>query len=141
MRALSIAILSIAGVVSAADLSDDLWFVADFDRPAAINGEIFEQSVPDDALVEGRYGKACFFRRQAKNVLLPTADFLTATNSFEGIGRSKLVADVKAGTLSFAGGEMRFLPQPTGQPNSWSTKVVSIPCSLRVLARRLNVPP
>ena len=136
MRALSIAILSIAGVVSAADLSDDLWFVADFDRPATINGEMLEQSVPDDALVEGRYGKACFFRRQAKNVLLPTADFLTATNSFEGIGRSKLVADVKAGTLSFAGGEMRFLPQPTGQPNSWSTKVVSTTFAMEVKGKK-----
>lgn len=110
----------------------DVWFAADFDRPAVMGGEMLEHEVPDDALVEGRYGKACFFRRGAKNVLLPTADFLAATNSFEGIGGVKPVADAKSGTLAFVGGEMRFLPQSSGQPNSWSTKVVSTTFAMEV---------
>lgn len=115
-----------------ADFAHDVWFVADFDRPAVMDGIMVDKEYPEGAIVEGRYGKACFFRRIARNVLLPMSDFLTATNSFEAITPSRLTPDAKAGTLEFSGGEMRFLPQPTGQPNTWSTKVVSTTFAMEV---------
>lgn len=134
IRAMSMSaacVLSCAAAFSAG-LADDVWFAADFDRPAVVGGVMIETEYPAGAIVEGRYGKACFFRRMARNVLLPTSDFLTATNSFAPIAGSKPVPDVKAGTLAFSGGEMRFLPQSTGQPHTWSTKVVSTTFAMEV---------
>ncbi len=117
---------------SAADLAEDLWFFEDFDRPAVMNGEMIEHEVPGDAIVPGRFGKACFFRRKSSNVLLPMSDFVSATNTFEGIGGTKVIADPAAGTLAFAGGEMRILPQPVGVPETWATKMVSSTFSMEV---------
>ena len=74
--AVGAAALALAAAARAANLADDIWFCADFDRPPVMAGRMIDHDAPPDALVEGRHGKACFFRRAGRNVLPPMEDFL-----------------------------------------------------------------
>ena len=130
----ALAVIPVCGLW--AEISDDLWFYEGFDRPAVMSGEILPHDVPESSYVTGRVGRACFFRREAKNVLLPTMDFLRATNSFVAIGPARLSVCLEDGTLSFSGGEMRFLPQSSGQGNSWASKCVSTTFAMEVKGRK-----
>ena len=55
----------------ARDLRDSLWFFADFDSPARLNGHAFLQELDAGGFVEGRYGKGYYFHRPAANLLPP----------------------------------------------------------------------
>ncbi len=117
--------LAFAAVASAANLAGDIWFCADFDRPPVMAGRMIDHDAPPDALVEGRHGKACFFRRAGRNVLPPMEDFLATTNAFDAPGGAMPVGDPAAGTLSFAGGEFAIRPRGAGMPSHWVNKDTS----------------
>ena len=61
----------------AGDLREDLWFLADFDRPTQLAGSTFGQSLEADGYCEGKFGKGYHFHRPAVNVLPPMREFLS----------------------------------------------------------------
>lgn len=102
--------------------AEDYWLFADFDRPVELNGERYAFEGQDDAFVEGKFGKGYFFRRPSKNVLPRTSDFLSDTNSFMAVEGPLPKVDLKAETVSFAGGEFLIRPRGTGIPSHWVNK-------------------
>lgn len=113
------ALLLTASAVRGEEFTDDIWFCADFDRSMRMDGRIVSHSVPDDAIVDGKFGKACFFRRRAVNSLPPMRDFVSSTNNFDALGGSSPVGNADAGTLSYQGGEFLVKPRWSGVPNHW----------------------
>lgn len=97
----------------ARDLRDSLWFFADFDSPARLNGHAFLQELDAGGFVEGRYGKGYYFHRPAANLLPPMEEFLSGTTNFTVKGKGKLSYGKGVLSLSQAGG-FRVRPVATG---------------------------
>lgn len=102
MKGIVCLVAAAAGCVAACwarDVRRDLWFFADFDSPAQLNGHAFLRDLNPDGFVEGRFGKGYYFHRQARNLLPPMAEFLTTATNFTVKGN---------GTLKAAGGVLRL---------------------------------
>lgn len=102
--------------------AEDYWLFADFDRPVELNGERYAFEGQEDAFVDGKFGKGYFFRRPSKNALPRTSDFLSDTNAFAALEGPLPQVDLKAETVSFAGGEFLIRPRATGIPSHWVNK-------------------
>ena len=76
--------------VCAAD-ADDLWFFADFDSTPVLDGEAVLDSLPEDEMVEGRFGRACAFRSHTLKIADPArlAGFPREEGSFSCFFRSE----------------------------------------------------
>ena len=53
--------MAVAASACAAD-ADDLWFFSDFDSTPVLDGEALLDPLPQEEMVEGRFGRACAFR-------------------------------------------------------------------------------
>ena len=94
------------------DLSDDLWFFADFDGPAVIDGFALPHELPREGFRDGRFGSGYSFHRSVRNVLPPTGEFLRASTNFSAAAGASLRA--KGDVLKFSGGKFSVRPVPTG---------------------------
>lgn len=72
--------------------ADDLWFCADFDSPAELNGTLFEQDMREGAAVGGRFGKGYRF----------ASDNARAQNDFWSVGDPERTKDFPFESGSFA---------------------------------------
>ena len=51
-----------SAVLTAVAHADDIWFYADFDSPPTLDGEALLETLPEDELTDGRFGRAGAFR-------------------------------------------------------------------------------
>ena len=84
-------VLSLSSVAACAADDDDLWFFADFDSTPVLDGEALLEELPQDEMVEGRYGCACAFRSHFWKVSDPVRlkGFPRAEGSFSCFFRSE----------------------------------------------------
>ena len=107
--------VALAGAaVSAVDVEKDIWFLADFDSPARMNGEAFLAEQNDVGFVPGKFGRGYYFYRETNNKLLPMAQFFAKKENFLGEGVS-----VRGESLSFKGGDFAIADHPTGIGYHW----------------------
>ena len=131
-----VAVALVALTVGCGARAEDFWFFADFDRPMELNGERYPFEGQEDAFVEGKFGKGYFFRRPSKNALLRTSDFLSDTNTFEAVEGAAPKVDLKAETVSFAGGTFLIRPRGTGIPSHWVNKWGAAVYAMEVKGRK-----
>ena len=90
-------------------LSDHLWFFADFDSPALAGDGLFSAEFDPSGYRDGKFGRGYYFRRGAKNDLLPMASFLADRANFTNA--VNLVCAPGRLTLT-AAGSFSVVPQP-----------------------------
>lgn len=112
-RVFLVALALCANAGWARDIRESLWFFADFDSPAQLNGHAFLQDLDGGGFVDGRYGRGYYFHRPATNLLPPMDRFLSDATNFtvKGAGRLSFAKGVLS--LSRAGG-FRVRPVATG---------------------------
>ena len=86
----AVAMSLVSASVCAAD-ADDLWFFADFDSTPVLDGEAVLDSLPEDEMVDGRFGRACAFRSHTLKIADPArlAGFPREEGSFSCFFRSE----------------------------------------------------
>ncbi|MBQ3341631.1 MAG: hypothetical protein IJG84_07025 [Kiritimatiellae bacterium] len=86
----AVAVMAVAASACAAD-ADDLWFFADFDSTPVLDGEALLDPLPEEEMVEGRFGRACAFRSHFWKVSDPVRlrDFPREAGSFSCFFRSE----------------------------------------------------
>lgn len=99
---------------AAIDLEKDVWFLADFDSPAQINGRILGQEQDPHGYVEGRFGRGYWFFPPINNRLPRTDLFLSEPGAFVGEG-----LEIKDGTVSFQGGSFTIAERPSALGWYW----------------------
>ena len=113
-------LLSVALVAGSAfgaiDLRKDVWFIADFDAPAQINGRMLGQEPDPHGYVEGRFGRGYWFFPAINNRLPQHEVFLSEPGAFVGDG----VTATEDG-ISFAGGSFRIAERPSSLGWFWSS--------------------
>ena len=85
-----VASLSVVASTCVAD-ADDLWFFADFDSTPVLDGEAVLERFPQDEMVDGRFGRACAFRKHMLKIADPELlkDFPREEGSFSCFFRSE----------------------------------------------------
>ena len=103
--------ISAAAIAGGADsLEKDLWFFADFDSAARMDGLSVDLCVDPADVCEGRYGKAAYFHRRVKNVLPPMAEFLGTKTNYTISAGATCAYDAASRRLRLSGGEVAFRP-------------------------------
>ena len=107
--------VALAGAaVSAVDVEKDIWFLADFDTPARLNGEAYLQEMDPSGYVEGKFGKGFHFYRETNNKLPPMKEFFAKPENFAGDP-----VELRADSLGFKGGTFSVTPRGTGIGYHW----------------------
>lgn len=114
------ALTAVATVGSAAVTADDVWFFADFDSPAAVNGDVLDWEPAADACREGRFGRGFYFRRGSRNDLVPMRSFLADAGNFNFV----------------SGAKPAFAPGRITLPGAGAFEVKPLPVKVRFSANR-----
>ena len=83
--------ISLVSTAARAAEGDDLWFFADFDSTPVLDGDALLAPLPQEEIVEGRFGRACAFRSHFWEVADPVRlrNFPREEGSFSCFFRSE----------------------------------------------------
>ena len=122
------AALCAACMAQTRDLRKELWFFADFDQPARMDGNLFLWDSEEESRVPGKFGDAYYFHRPVRNNLPPMASFIPAATNFTAEGETKLTV-TDGPVLRSSGGAFRVRPFPAGVSYSWIKPESGVTCS------------
>ena len=127
------ALIASALTAGGGDLVDDLWFFADYDTPARIDGRYLDLAADPVCLRDGRYGRGYYFHRGVHNRLPPMAEFLGSPTNYTVSGGAKCEYDSAARRLKMsAAGEITFRPVADPLGYSWVRPAGAATCSFYV---------
>lgn len=103
--------------LAAVDPAKDVWFHADFDSPARLQGEAFLVNMNAAGDTPGKFGKGYHFYRETNNKLPPMDQFFANPANFT----VKAPAKLERGKTSakFSGGTFEVAPRPTSIGYHW----------------------
>ena len=82
------------------DLTEHVRFLADFDSPVQMGGELYPDPPKEGWEVEGKFGKGFHFYRETNNKLLPMAQFFASAMSRTSFRLAFIVCQTSGRTAS-----------------------------------------
>ena len=137
MKILIAVLLAAAGIVAEGrDLEKELWFFADFDRPAQIAGGEFPMEPAAAGYCEGRFGRGYYFHSPTRNDLPPMKAFFADRERFQ-LSEGATLAPSGDGA-KFSGGTLYVKPRHFALRNAtpWVTTTTGYTCSMYVKGRK-----
>ncbi len=99
------------------DSAKDVWFHADFDSPARLQGEAFLVGMNEAGYAPGRFGKGYHFYRETNNKLPPMEQFFANPANFTVQAPAKF--ERGRTSAKFSGGTFEVAPRPTAIGYHW----------------------